>query len=42
MVQLVGPGGAGKSTTGALLADRLEVTFFDLDRRSLARLAAPQ
>ena len=33
MIRLVGPGGAGKSTIGALLADRLEVTFCDLDRR---------
>ena len=31
-VRLVGPGGAGKSTIGALLADSLEVTFLDLDR----------
>jgi shikimate kinase len=32
MIQLVGPGGAGKSTTGALLAERLGVVFRDLDR----------
>jgi len=31
-VRLVGPGGAGKSTIGALLAERLELPFFDLDR----------
>jgi shikimate kinase len=31
-VRLVGPGGAGKSTIGALLAESLEVTFLDLDR----------
>jgi shikimate kinase len=31
MVRLVGPGGAGKSTTGALLAERLGVSFVDLD-----------
>ena len=31
-IHLVGPGGAGKSTIGALLADRLEVPFVDLDR----------
>ena len=32
MVRLVGPGGSGKSTTGALLAARLGVPFVDLDR----------
>lgn len=32
-VQLVGPGGAGKSTIGPLLAESLEVTFLDLDRQ---------
>jgi len=32
MVRLVGPGGSGKSTTGALLAARLGVSFVDLDR----------
>jgi shikimate kinase len=31
MIRLVGPGGAGKTTTGARLALRLEVTFVDLD-----------
>jgi shikimate kinase len=31
MIHLVGPGGAGKSTVGALLADRLGVAFIDLD-----------
>jgi shikimate kinase len=31
-IRLVGPGGAGKSTVGALLAERLEVVFLDLDR----------
>jgi shikimate kinase len=31
MIRLVGPGGAGKSTIGALLADRLKVMFCDLD-----------
>ena len=30
-VRLVGPGGAGKSTIGALLAERLEIPFVDLD-----------
>jgi len=33
MIRLVGPGGAGKSTIGALLAERLKVSFLDLDRR---------
>ena len=37
MIRLVGPGGAGKSTIGALLADRLEVTFSDLDRHFTCR-----
>src|SRR5438105_4547536 len=32
LVRLVGPGGSGKSTTGALLAARLIVSFVDLDR----------
>ena len=32
MIRLIGPGGAGKSTIGALLAERLEVLFVDLDR----------
>ena len=32
MIRLIGPGGAGKSTIGALLAARLEVLFVDLDR----------
>jgi shikimate kinase len=31
LIQLVGPGGAGKSTAGALLARRLGVAFADLD-----------
>jgi shikimate kinase len=33
MTRLVGPGGAGKSSTGALLAARLGVRFVDLDER---------
>jgi shikimate kinase len=33
MIRLIGPGGAGKSTIGALLAESLEVRFVDLDRR---------
>ncbi len=32
MIQLVGPGGAGKSTVGAMLARRLGWPFHDLDR----------
>lgn len=32
MIQLVGPGGAGKSTVGAALAARLGCPFRDLDR----------
>ena len=31
MIQLVGPGGAGKTTAGAALAQRLGVSFCDLD-----------
>ena len=31
MIRLVGPGGAGKTTTGAVLARRLSVGFVDLD-----------
>jgi len=32
VVQLIGPGGAGKSTIGVQLAERLNVGFLDLDR----------
>jgi shikimate kinase len=32
MVRLIGPGGAGKSTAGALLAARMGASFLDLDR----------
>lgn len=39
MIRLVGPGGAGKTTTGALLAERLDVAFVDLDARFLATIA---
>jgi shikimate kinase len=38
MIRLIGPGGAGKSTIGALLAERLEVPFLDLDRHFAGRL----
>ena len=37
-VRLVGPGGAGKSTIGALLADRLGLAFLDLDRHLAGRI----
>ena len=37
-IRLIGPGGAGKSTIGALLADRLEFTFLDLDRHVAGRV----
>ncbi len=33
LIRLVGPGGAGKSTVGAALAERLGVTFVDLDQQ---------
>lgn len=33
MIRLVGPGGAGKSSTGLLLAERLGLPFVDLDER---------
>jgi len=38
MIHLIGPGGAGKSTIGALLAERLDVTFLDLDRHLVGRV----
>ena len=38
MIRLIGPGGAGKSTIGALLAERLDVTFLDLDRHLVGRV----
>jgi hypothetical protein len=31
VIHLIGPGGAGKTTTGAALAGRLDVPFVDLD-----------
>ena len=37
-IRLVGPGGAGKSTVGALLAERLGVIFRDLDRQLAGRV----
>jgi shikimate kinase len=36
LIHLVGPGGAGKTTTGAALAERLRFTFVDLDQRFAA------
>ncbi|HEX8362752.1 MAG TPA: shikimate kinase [Longimicrobium sp.] len=33
MIRLIGPGGAGKSTAGSLLAERLGARFIDLDER---------
>jgi shikimate kinase len=38
VIRLIGPGGAGKSTTGAHLADRLAFEFIDLDRMLTARI----
>jgi shikimate kinase len=32
-ITLIGPGGAGKTTVGAMLAERLRSTFVDLDHR---------
>ena len=37
-IRLIGPGGAGKSTIGALLAERLQLPFFDLDRMLTGRV----
>src|SRR5262249_53424234 len=37
MIQLVGPGGAGKTTAGSVLAARFDTAFVDLDRRFSAR-----
>src|SRR2546427_11186109 len=38
MIRLVGPGGVGKSTAGALLAQRLGVPFIDLDEEFIANV----
>ena len=37
MIQLIGPGGAGKTTTGAALAGRLGARFVDLDAEFVSR-----
>ena len=37
-IRLVGPGGAGKSTIGVLLAERLGVAFADLDQHLAGRV----
>ncbi len=37
MIQLVGPGSAGKTTVGVALAKRLDVAFVDLDEQFTAR-----
>jgi shikimate kinase len=37
-IRLVGPGGAGKSTIGAFLAEHLDLTFLDLDRHFAERV----
>src|SRR5919198_6423505 len=39
MIQLIGPGGSGKSTVGAALAMRLGCPFHDLDREFERRRA---
>jgi shikimate kinase len=39
LIQLIGPGGAGKSTAGAVLARRLGRAFHDLDREFERRRA---
>jgi len=38
MIQLIGPGGAGKSTAGAALAERINIPFIDLDLCFLDRV----
>src|SRR5215207_4970831 len=36
LIRLIGPGGAGKSTVGAALAERLGIAFVDLDQQFTA------
>jgi shikimate kinase len=38
MIQLIGPGGAGKTTAGLALASRLGIPFIDLDDQFRARV----
>ena len=38
MIRLIGPGGSGKSTIGALLGERLDLRFVDLDLHFAGRL----
>ena len=38
VIHLVGPGGAGKTTVGAALADRLGLQFVDLDNEFMSRV----
>jgi shikimate kinase len=38
MIRIVGPGGAGKTTVGLALANRLGVVFVDLDEQFTARV----
>ena len=37
-IRLIGPGGAGKSTIGALVAERLALAFVDLDQHLAGRV----
>jgi shikimate kinase len=37
VIRLIGPGGTGQSTIGALLAERLDLAFLDLDRHFAVR-----
>jgi shikimate kinase len=38
MIQLVGPGGAGKTTVGLALANRMGIPFIDLDEQFRVRI----
>lgn len=38
MIQLIGPGGAGKSTVGVSLANKLHLPFIDLDAAFMQRV----
>jgi shikimate kinase len=37
MIRLIGPGGAGKSTMGLALANRMSIPFVDLNERFTIR-----